>query len=90
MGMVRAGSALCVPGNHDVKLLRKLKGRDVALTHGIKESLAQLEQEPASFKEHIASFIDAMVSHYVLDNGKLVVAHAGLPAAMLMTSPLLR
>ncbi|PJI53392.1 polynucleotide kinase-phosphatase, partial [Methylobacterium radiotolerans] len=29
MGMVRAGTALCVPGNHDVKLLRALQGKKV-------------------------------------------------------------
>jgi len=32
MGMVKSGIALCVPGNHDVKLLRKLNGRDVQIT----------------------------------------------------------
>ena len=42
MGMVEARTALCVPGNHDVKLLRKLKGRDVQITHGLADSLAQL------------------------------------------------
>jgi protein phosphatase len=30
MDMVAEGSALCVPGNHEMKLLRKLRGRDVA------------------------------------------------------------
>ena len=28
MDMVAAGTALCVPGNHDMKLLRKLRGRE--------------------------------------------------------------
>src|SRR5207248_1292743 len=40
--MVDAGSALCVPGNHDMKLLRKLHGRDVQVTHGLESSLAEL------------------------------------------------
>ena len=82
MDMVAAGTAFCVPGNHDAKLLRKLKGKDVALNYGIVESLAQLEQEPKAFKERIVAFIDAMISHYVLDDGKLVVAHAGLLETM--------
>ncbi len=82
MDMVSAGSALCVPGNHDIKLLRKLKGRDVRITHGIAESLAQLEQEPSAFKSRIISFLDSLISHYVLDDGKLVVAHAGMKEAM--------
>jgi protein phosphatase len=78
MGMVRAGSALCVPGNHDVKLLRKLRGRDVRVAYGLAETLAQLEAEPPAFHAEVADFIDRLISHYVLDDGKLVVAHAGL------------
>lgn len=78
MSMVREGSALCVPGNHDIKLMRKLRGRDVRITHGLAETLEQLEREPAEFHQEIADFIDGLVSHYVLDDGKLVVAHAGL------------
>src|SRR4029453_18118843 len=34
MGMVEAGSALCVPGNHENKLVRALRGRRVQVTHG--------------------------------------------------------
>lgn len=82
MGMVAAGSALCVPGNHDTRLVRKLRGRDVQLTHGLPETLAQLEHEPDEFKQQAAAFLDKLVSHYVLDDGKLVVAHAGLKAEL--------
>jgi protein phosphatase len=78
ISMVAAGTALCVPGNHDVKLLRKLKGRNVQITHGLAESLAQLEPEPAEFKNQVMTLLDSLVSHYVLDDGKLVVAHAGM------------
>jgi protein phosphatase len=78
MAMVAAGTAHCVPGNHDVKLLRKLRGRDVKLAHGLAETLAQLEGEPPAFKEEIAAFLDSLISHYVLDGGRLVVAHAGM------------
>jgi diadenosine tetraphosphatase ApaH/serine/threonine PP2A family protein phosphatase len=35
MAMVAAGQALCVPGNHDDKLLRKLRGRNVRIAHGL-------------------------------------------------------
>ena len=78
MSMVASGTALCVPGNHDIKLLRKLKGRNVQITHGLAESLEQLESESAEFKEQVVTFLDSLVSHYVLDDGKLVVAHAGM------------
>lgn len=81
MGMVAAGHAICVPGNHEQKLLRKLRGRDVRLTHGLAETMAQLESEPAEFVASTAAFIDGLVSHYVLDGGRLVVAHAGLKEA---------
>ncbi|MFO0972943.1 MAG: polynucleotide kinase-phosphatase [Phycisphaerae bacterium] len=82
MSMVASGSALCVPGNHDMKLMRKLRGRDVQITHGLAESLAQLDAESAEFRQQVADFIDALVSHYVLDDGNLVVAHAGMKAEM--------
>jgi len=82
MGMVAAGTALCVPGNHDVKLMRKIRGKDVRVTHGLADSLVELAREPVEFQEQVAEFIDDLVSHYVLDDGKLVVAHAGMKETM--------
>ena len=82
MGLVAAGTALCVPGNHDVKLMRKLRGKDVQITHGLAESLAQLEATREPFRRQAAEFLDELVSHYVLDDGKLVVAHAGMKESM--------
>lgn len=82
MSMVKAGSAVCVPGNHDMKLLRKLRGKDVQIAHGLADSLAQLESESPEFKQQVTDFIDGLVSHYVLDDGKLVVAHAGMKEEM--------
>ena len=81
MGMVEAGHAICVPGNHEQKLLRKLRGRNVQLTHGLPETLDQLATEDPAFIAEAAAFIDGLVSHYVLDGGRLVVAHAGLKEA---------
>ncbi|MGH9767079.1 MAG: polynucleotide kinase-phosphatase [Blastocatellia bacterium] len=82
MSMVESGAALCVPGNHDVKLMRKLRGKNVKVTHGLAESLKQLEAEPEEFKTRVADFVDKLVSHYVLDGGNLVVAHAGMKEAL--------
>ncbi|WP_261568380.1 polynucleotide kinase-phosphatase [Frankia gtarii] len=79
MGMVAAGEAFCVPGNHENKLLKALRGRDVRIGHGLAESLAQLATEPAPFRAEVERFLDGLISHYVLDGGRLVVAHAGLP-----------
>jgi protein phosphatase len=82
MGMVAAGTALAVPGNHENKLGRYLKGRKVQLTHGLAETVEQLEREEASdpaFRGRVAAFVDSLIGHYVLDGGALVVCHAGLP-----------
>jgi protein phosphatase len=79
MGMVAAGHALCVPGNHENKLVRALRGRNVQVSHGLEETLSQLAGEPGEFRSAVAEFCHGLVSHYVLDGGALVVAHAGLP-----------
>ncbi len=78
MGMVEANTAICVPGNHDVKLQRALRGNKVQIAHGLAESLAQLEAESPEFREQVTEFIFKRTSHYILDDGKLVVAHAGM------------
>ncbi|MGH7224973.1 MAG: polynucleotide kinase-phosphatase, partial [Gemmataceae bacterium] len=84
--MIYCGSALCVPGNHDMKLMRKLQGRDVQITHGLANSLAEIDALPDEirepFRKELAEFLDGLVSHYVFDGGKLVVAHAGMKAEM--------
>jgi protein phosphatase len=79
--MVERGSAFAVPGNHDQKLVRALRGRDVRITHGLDRSLAELEAHPEQ-RDGVATFLDSLVSHYVFDDGNLVVAHAGLKEEM--------
>ncbi|MBA2809652.1 polynucleotide kinase-phosphatase [Streptomyces sp. KM273126] len=79
MSMVASGDALCVPGNHENKLGRWLKGRGVQHTHGLAETVEQLEKEDDAFRTRVREFVDGLVSHYVLDGGRLVVCHAGLP-----------
>ncbi|WP_433362153.1 polynucleotide kinase-phosphatase [Streptosporangium sp. CA-115845] len=81
MGMVAAGTALCVSGNHEQKLARALNGRKVRVTHGLQESLDQLAAEPEEFRREALAFMDGLISHYQLDGGRLVVAHAGLKEA---------
>ncbi len=81
MGMVGSGAALCVSGNHEAKLVRALKGHAVRPTHGLAESLAQLAAESDDFRAATLRFLDGLISHYVLDEGRLVVAHAGLKEA---------
>jgi protein phosphatase len=78
MGMVADGVALAVAGNHEVKLVRALRGRDVRRSHGLAESMAQLDAAPEPFVTAATEFMDGLIGHYVLDGGALVVAHAGL------------
>ncbi|PCC68491.1 polynucleotide 3'-phosphatase/polynucleotide 5'-hydroxyl-kinase/polynucleotide 2',3'-cyclic phosphate phosphodiesterase [Nannocystis exedens] len=82
MDMVAAGAALCVPGNHEMKLLRYLRGSDVKPTHGFAETAAQLAAAPPAFGRRVERFIDSLVSHYTLDGERLVVAHAGLKESL--------
>ncbi|GAA2751921.1 polynucleotide kinase-phosphatase [Kitasatospora cinereorecta] len=79
MGMVEAGHAICVPGNHENKLGRWMDGRKVTISHGLQESIDQLAAEPEEFRARVREFMRGLVSHYLLDGGALVVCHAGLP-----------
>lgn len=82
MNMVDAGTAICVPGNHENKLQRALVGRNVTLSHGLAETMEQLAAETPEFRSRVETFIDGLISHVVLDDGALVLAHAGLLESM--------
>ena len=82
ISMVGAGQAFCVPGNQDVKLAAALKGQPVLQAAGLVRSLDQLAAETDSFRASAAEFLDTLPSHCLLDGGKLVIAHAGLPESM--------
>lgn len=81
MGMTRAGHAFAVPGNHEAKLVRALDGRQVTVSHGLETTLAELDQETTEFRGEVRAWCYGLVSHLVFDDGRLVVAHAGLKAA---------
>jgi protein phosphatase len=78
MSMTKSGNALCVPGNHEAKLLKWLDGKNVQTTHGLQESVNQIESETPEFRAELREWLDTLISHYVLDSGRLVVAHAGM------------
>ena len=94
MDMVEAGTAFCVMGNHEAKVekwLRSFSGAsdahkhprsDVKITHGLDTTIADLEAGGDAFKRRVKTFIGRLVSHYVLDAGRLAVAHAGIKAEM--------
>lgn len=82
MGMVAEGSARCVIGNHDFKLLRWLRKGRATLTHGLALTVGELEACSETFRDTVRLFIESLLSHQWLAGGDLVIAHAGLPEAM--------
>ena len=80
--MVDSGAALAVVGNHDDKFKRHLSGKAVKVSHGLAETIEQFASEPPEFAAEMRGWLDGLISHYVLDDGKLVVAHAGLKEDM--------
>lgn len=86
MAMVAARQAICVRGNHEEKLLRMLRRSDgrgrtdesASLTPAVAASVTQLDACSAEFRNEVIDFLDGLVSHYVFDDGRLVVCHAGL------------
>ncbi|WP_125612600.1 polynucleotide kinase-phosphatase [Specibacter cremeus] len=78
MGMTANGHAYAVPGNHEHRLVRALDGKKPNLDHGLAETLEQLGREPAEFRRAVRGWCYGLVSHLVFDDGRLVVAHAGL------------
>jgi protein phosphatase len=86
MSMVKAETALCVLGNHDIKFWRWLSGKKVTLTHGLDKTVAQVEEVAKTdthFKREVAQFINKLISHFWLDTGTLAVAHAGVREDMI-------
>lgn len=81
MGMTASGHAFAVPGNHEAKLIRALDGANVQVSHGLETTLAELQQETPQFRQEVRDWCYSLISHLVFDDGRLVVAHAGLKEA---------
>lgn len=79
MRAVKDEQAYCVIGNHDDKFLRWLKGRNVQVSKSLKTSVVEMKQESAKFRAKVLEFLDNLPSQLILDHGKLVIAHAGMP-----------
>lgn len=83
LAMTEAGSALLVPGNHDMKFLRWLEGQKVAITHGLDVTVADLSAAGEALREDVRRMLKRLWSHVWLDGGTLAVAHAGLLEPMI-------
>ncbi len=79
MAMIAAGDASAVVGNHDDKLLRWLRGHAVKISQGLEASIREVESRSDAYRARLEEFLASLPSHLVLDEGRLVVAHAGLP-----------
>jgi len=73
------GIAKCVIGNHDDKFLRWLMGRDVQVTKSLQTTIDEAAHEKPKFLNDARCYLESLPSHLILDQGKLIVAHAGLP-----------
>ncbi|WP_051259853.1 metallophosphoesterase [Corynebacterium sputi] len=79
MGMVTAGDALVVRGNHDDKLARALAGNDVSFSHGLSETMEELAAlNDPGFVEEARQFLESLPFYLLMDGGRLIVVHAGL------------
>src|SRR5690606_38046833 len=85
--MVRAGTALYVPGNHCRKLYRWFVGHRVQLQHGLQRTVRELEALPAAERRAVAlqfcRLFEEAPPYMILDEGRLVVAHAGIKEDMI-------
>lgn len=85
--MAARGAALVVQGNHDNKLLRWLLGHRVQVRHGLATTVAELEARPQEERDALRPRLIALLQnapgYLILDEGRLVVTHAGIRDAMI-------
>ena len=82
LGMVQSGTALCVIGNHDRKLLRWIRGKQVRPGFGLAQSIEQITALPEIERDdlvcQVAQLFERAPGYLLLDNGKLVVTHGAI------------
>lgn len=80
--LMKANKAFYSPGNHCNKLYRFFLGNKVQVTHGLETTVAEYEALTVEKQEEIKKMFiwlyESSPLYQVLDNGKLVVAHAGI------------
>ena len=72
------GTRSACPATTRTSCCARCAGARCRSSHGLETTLAQLAAEPPEFRAAVEAFLDGLTSHYVLDGGRLVVAHAGL------------
>ncbi|USK56678.1 bis(5'-nucleosyl)-tetraphosphatase PrpE [Cytobacillus solani] len=80
--IVNKGLGYYVPGNHCNKLYRFFLGNKVQHTHGLETTVAEYEsldqKEKKRIRDKFIHLYENAPLHLILDNGKLVIAHAGI------------
>ncbi|MGP7817248.1 bis(5'-nucleosyl)-tetraphosphatase PrpE [Niallia sp. 01092] len=71
-----------VPGNHCNKLYRYFLGRNVQIRHGLETTVAEIQEltpsEQMKIKEMFIELYENAPLYHLLDNKKLIIAHAGI------------
>lgn len=80
LSLVAEGAALCVLGNHEHQFLQHLAG-DFPCAWGLEETMAQLAARP-ELRERLREFARGLPHQLALDDGRLVVVHAGSPEGL--------
>lgn len=85
--MMEAGSAFFVPGNHDERFAAYLIGTPVELSHGLEQTVEQIEKEPPGTQDEVVNrFLRLYMQaapYLWLAGGDLVAVHAGLEEPMI-------
>jgi protein phosphatase len=80
--VVNNKSAFYVPGNHCNKLYRYLLGNKVQTTHGLETTVSEImslnSEQKNEFRGKFISLYESAPLYHVLDQGRLVIAHAGI------------
>ncbi|WP_332689145.1 bis(5'-nucleosyl)-tetraphosphatase PrpE [Halalkalibacter lacteus] len=80
--LIEEDLAYYCPGNHCDKLYRYFLGRNVQITHGLETTVEELtslsKNEYKSIRNQFMSLVDRSPLYHVLDDKKLVIAHAGI------------
>ncbi|WP_409291836.1 bis(5'-nucleosyl)-tetraphosphatase PrpE [Peribacillus sp. SCS-37] len=80
--VIEKKTAFYVPGNHCDKLYRFFKGNPVKLAHGLETTAAEYESlspgEKEKIKTRFMELYEESPIYQILDEGKLVIAHAGI------------
>lgn len=75
------------PGNHCNKLYRFAKGNNVQLTHGLETTVAEIDalskEQRNQFLTRYRQFYEALPLYQTLNNGDLIIAHAGIPEQLI-------